>query len=272
MNTFPTYKFNAEDIENQIVRLVRLDKSNSYIFDTFHTHEYNEMLIFISGGGTHNINFKVHDILDYSIHLLAANDLHWVERASTSSGFAIMYKDQLLHKLQVLNPSINFFELFKDSNIINLNEKDKIDFEFIFNEINRNSQNLDYLLQLVAALITKVATTHFESLQTKRVLDPLIHKIIALIEQNYKKQLALSDYAQLLNLEPRTLQNRVSKISGKTIKDLQNDRLLKEAKRLICVSSLNISEIAFKLGFSDIAYFSNWFKKHTGIIPSEYKM
>jgi len=271
-NPFPIYKFDAEDIQNQLVRLVALEESSSYIFDTFHSHEYNEMLVFIRGGGTHNINFKIHEICDYSIHLLATNDLHWVERARTSNGFAVMYTDQLLHKLQVLNPAINFFELFNESNVINLNEENRKSFEFIFDEINRNYQNPDYLLQLIAALIVKIATTHFELLNTKHIFDPLIHKIVTLIEQNYKKQLTLTEYALLLNLESRTLQNRVNKISGKTIKELQNDRLLKEAKRLICISGLSISEIAFDLGFNDVAYFSNWFKKHTSIIPSEYKM
>jgi len=273
MNTFfPTYKFNEEDVQSQLVRLVRLEESDGYIFDIFHSHEYNEILVFIKGGGTHNINFKVHTINDYSVHLLAANDLHWVERTKTSNGFAIMYKDQLLHKLQVLNPSIPFFECYKDSNIINLNFEEQKDFQFLFNEINESRQQPEYLLQLVAALITKVAVTHFPQLTVTREFDPLIHEIVNLIEQNYKNQLALNDYARFLNLESRTLQNRISKISGKTIRELQNDRLLKEAKRLICVSDLNIGEIAFELGFNDTAYFSNWFKKHTGIIPSEYKI
>ncbi|SFN51585.1 AraC-type DNA-binding protein [Paenimyroides ummariense] len=272
MNQFPIYKFNEEDIQNNLVRVVQLEESSGYIFDTFHTHEYNEMLIFISGGGTHNINFKIHEICDYSIHLLAANDLHWVERAHTSNGFAVMYKDQLLHKLRILNQGIDFFDLFGNSNVINLNKQDKKSYEFIFDEIGRNRQNADYLLQLVAALIVRIASTHFELLNTKCTSDPLIHKIGDLIETNYKKHLTLVHYAGLLNIEPRTLQNRVNKISGKTIKELQNDRLLKEAKRLICISGLSISEIAFELGFNDTAYFSNWFKKHTNIIPSEYKM
>ncbi|HLV46294.1 MAG TPA: AraC family transcriptional regulator [Flavobacterium sp.] len=269
---FPTYKFDTEDIQNQLVRIVLLEESDSYIFDTFHSHEYNEILIFIKGGGTHNINFKVHAICDSSIHLLAANDLHWVERTKTSNGFAIMYKDQLLHKLQVLNPSIHFFECYKDSHVINLTVEEQKDFQFIFNEISQNRQQPEYLLQLVAALITKIAITHFPQLPAKREFDPLIHKIVQLIEQNYKNQLTLTEYAHLLNLEPRTLQNRINKISGRTIKELQSDRLLKEAKRLICISGLSIGEIAFELGFNDVAYFSNWFKKHTGMMPSEYKV
>lgn len=272
MNQFPIYKFNDKDIQNQLVCLVQLEEPSSYIFDTFHSHEYNEILVFITGGGTHSINFKFYDINDYSIHLLATNDLHWVERSQTSNGFAIMYKDQLLHKLQVLNQTINYFELFGASNVINLDENNRESFGFLFDEIISSKQHSEYLLQLVATLITKLATTHFDFLNNKRLFDPLIHQVIILIEEHYKKQLTVNEYAKILNLESRTLQNRISKTSGKTIKELQNDRLLKEAKRLICISGMNIGEIGFELGFNDTAYFSNWFKKHTGIIPSEYKL
>src|SRR5690606_21811703 len=117
-----------------------------------------------------------------------------------------------------------------NSNIINLNKEDRNSFGFIFEEIDKNRQHPEYLLQLVATLITKIATIYLDLLSAKRFFDPLIHEIVSLIEQNYKKQLTLNEYAQFLNLEPRTLQNKIAKTSGKTIKELQNDRLLKEAK------------------------------------------
>jgi len=45
---------------------------------------------------------------------------------------------------------------------------------------------------------------------------------------------------------------------------------LGEAKRLICNSSMNFSEIAEALGFGSIHHFSKFFKEKTGLTPSEY--
>ena len=43
------------------------------------------------------------------------------------------------------------------------------------------------------------------------------------------------------------------------------------AKKLLCDTNLSVKEISDKLCFSDEYYFSNMFKKRTGITPSSYK-
>ena len=43
------------------------------------------------------------------------------------------------------------------------------------------------------------------------------------------------------------------------------------AKGLLVTTSLRVSEIADRLGYSDLAYFSNNFKRITGHSPSEYR-
>ena len=47
---------------------------------------------------------------------------------------------------------------------------------------------------------------------------------------------------------------------------------INEAKRLLLDSDLTVSQISDQLGFSSIHYFSNLFKKHTGVSPRQYAM
>ncbi|MBR6548413.1 MAG: helix-turn-helix domain-containing protein, partial [Clostridia bacterium] len=42
------------------------------------------------------------------------------------------------------------------------------------------------------------------------------------------------------------------------------------AKRMICQEEYNFTEIAERLGFSSLHYFSQWFKKQTKRSPTEY--
>ncbi|WP_232516389.1 helix-turn-helix domain-containing protein [Chitinophaga caeni] len=51
---------------------------------------------------------------------------------------------------------------------------------------------------------------------------------------------------------------------------IQN-RILLEAKRLLQASECSIKEIAYELGFNDLAYFSNFFKTQTGYSPRQFK-
>ena len=46
---------------------------------------------------------------------------------------------------------------------------------------------------------------------------------------------------------------------------------LKNSKRMLRSSNLPVGEIAKSMGFCDSRYFSNWFKKHTGISPKDYR-
>lgn len=48
-------------------------------------------------------------------------------------------------------------------------------------------------------------------------------------------------------------------------------RVTLEAKRMILSTDMSLKEIAFELGFSDPAYFSNFFRAQTGSSPREFK-
>lgn len=47
---------------------------------------------------------------------------------------------------------------------------------------------------------------------------------------------------------------------------------LESAKLMLAYSNLTVSEIAESVGFSSVYYFSKYFKKSTGVSPSEYKL
>jgi len=47
--------------------------------------------------------------------------------------------------------------------------------------------------------------------------------------------------------------------------------IISEAKVLLTSSNKKITEIASELNFNDQYYFSNFFKKHTGLNPSGFK-
>ncbi len=271
MATYPTYRYSIEDANQRLARFVQLDNPDGYAFDNFHSHEYNELLVFIKGGGTHNINFQNHPIPDSSIHLLAAHDLHWVERSENSYGFAIVYKDQFLEKLQFMNPDINYREQFDHSRILKLDEMQRESFSHIFQELPASQQDAVYMLNLIGAFLTKIATTFFNDNKHSKLDDPVIFELIHLIDQYYKEHLPVSEYATKLHLAPSTLQKRIRKASGRSLLHLQQERLLKEAKRLLITSGQSIAEITYELGFKEPAHFSNWFRKQTGIAPSEYK-
>ncbi len=117
--------------------------------------------------------------------------------------------------------------------------------------------------------------TGFELLNDSKqqVIEKIKNIVIAQIHQreqdnryNFSKVLSESlhkDYSYLSNL--------FSEVEGITIEKYIINHKIEKAKELIIYDELNISEIAFTLGYSSVAHLSNQFKKVTGLTPSHFK-
>ncbi|MCF0057974.1 AraC family transcriptional regulator [Dyadobacter sp. CY356] len=80
-----------------------------------------------------------------------------------------------------------------------------------------------------------------------------------------------SDYADKLTVHVNHLNAAVREITGKSTTTHINEKIISEAKSLLKHTDWNIAEIAFSLGFEYASYFNNFFKKHSGITPSEIR-
>ncbi|MDO5609122.1 MAG: AraC family transcriptional regulator [Capnocytophaga sp.] len=81
----------------------------------------------------------------------------------------------------------------------------------------------------------------------------------------------VQDYANEQNLHPNYLSSVIKSKTGKPIAVWIAGKTIAEAKSLLQNSSVSIKEITYKLGFSETAHFSNFFKKHTDISPAQYR-
>jgi AraC-like DNA-binding protein len=85
--------------------------------------------------------------------------------------------------------------------------------------------------------------------------------------------LALSDFAQKLNIAPCYVSQIINESFQQNFRDFVNKYRIEESKQLLTQQNqnLNILGIALDAGFNSKSAFNNAFKKHTGITPKEYK-
>ena len=79
------------------------------------------------------------------------------------------------------------------------------------------------------------------------------------------------DYANALSVHVNHLNRSVKEITGKTTTAHLSARIVKEARALLQHTNWSISQIAYCLGFEYPSYFTIFFKKHTGISPSQIR-
>lgn len=80
-----------------------------------------------------------------------------------------------------------------------------------------------------------------------------------------------ADFAGNLGVHVNHLNKVLKDIAGRTTSEIINSRVVQEAKVLLKQTLWNVSEIAFSLGFDEVAHFSNFFKKNTGLSPLHYR-
>ncbi|MAW95634.1 MAG: AraC family transcriptional regulator [Leeuwenhoekiella sp.] len=73
------------------------------------------------------------------------------------------------------------------------------------------------------------------------------------------------------HLDYKYLSSLFSSVEGITLEQFIINQKIERIKELIVYDELTLSEIAFKLNYSSVAYLSNQFKKLTGMPPSKFK-
>ncbi|GIP33242.1 AraC family transcriptional regulator [Paenibacillus sp. J2TS4] len=98
----------------------------------------------------------------------------------------------------------------------------------------------------------------------------VIKSIIAYLEGQLGSKLSLAEMSDALHLSKTKLKELFKRRTGYTLTEYFGQLKIDKAKTYIREEPSNFTEIAEKLGFSSVHYFSKAFKKATGMSPSEY--
>ncbi len=99
----------------------------------------------------------------------------------------------------------------------------------------------------------------------------LTEEFVSLVARHHIEQRELHFYAGKLGLTPKYLSAAVKKASGKSAVEWISNYIILEAKFYLKHTSMNVKQIAYELNFDSHAEFYSYFKRHTGLSPTEYR-
>lgn len=99
----------------------------------------------------------------------------------------------------------------------------------------------------------------------------LIQKAIVYIYEHAKNKISLKDVAAALHVNACYLSSIFKKETGKSLTIFITELKVEEAKRLLDTTSFPITTICYEIGFDNPSYFTEVFKKVTGMTPKDYK-
>lgn len=136
---------------------------------------------------------------------------------------------------------------------------------------SRNALYINYLQSLMYAIdeeIQKISRT-LPIITMPRQLE-ILREFGALLQTHIKEHHDVGFYASKLAITPYYLSTITSKVMQESPKSLIDRQLIQEIKKRIIINA-PLKLIADELYFEDTSYMSKFFKRHTGLNPSEYK-
>lgn len=139
-------------------------------------------------------------------------------------------------------------------------------------EVEIQENNIDDVKNV---LISNLLSLGFDLIDDKKsqMIEKIKNVIIDLVHhQDNDTKHNLSDVLiSQLPYDYNYLSNLFSEIEGTTIEKYFIAQKIEKVKELLVYDELSLSEIAFRLNYSSVAYLSNQFKKVTGLTPSYFK-
>jgi AraC-like DNA-binding protein len=215
---------------------------------------------------------KKHDVLT-----ITSGQIHYFKKLDTADGF-------------ILEFTLSFF--CKDDNDIELIFHNGLFCHFALNEVIaiQNHQMIKTQLMQIKEELLREPYQYLISIHSRIKLilveinrakvergdeiwkpDALFLKFLELVRANFEHNYQLSQFAAMLNTTEAKLNEQSKLHTGKTAQNVIYGLIASEAKRLLTYQTLSVKEVAYKLGFNDPFYFSNFFKKHTLVSPKSYQ-
>ncbi|MEV6304028.1 AraC family transcriptional regulator [Actinoplanes sp. NPDC051861] len=91
------------------------------------------------------------------------------------------------------------------------------------------------------------------------------------LEEGYPHTRRVEDYAAELGCSVRTLTRASLALTGRTAKQVVDDRVALQARRLLAATPLSVAEVGRSLGFGEPTNFGRFFHRETGLSPGQFR-
>ena len=267
--------------------MISSEKEHKY-FDLFKYPCRLDAIVFgvcTQGSAKAIINLKEYNIS--AGMMIASTPENIVQVNHTSEDFKghiiIVSLDFLKEILIDLKNSMTIYVQIKNQPYIKLQDADfKILgdlFSLIYECANspNNKFKLNIIRNLIASFIYKSCAALNDTAieNNKHVLnrqEAFFKQFMELLVLHHKEERSVGFYAKQMHITPKYMSSLIKKISGLSAAEWIDEYIILEIKALLKYSDMSIQEIAYHFNFSTQSFFGKYFKQHTGMSPSQYKM
>lgn len=242
--------------------------------ENFRSPDAYIFIIFERVKGMHSIDFVPYQEKNLQIHISFPGQIHsWESNDSTRGHKLIINKAFIEHFLFDTHLFGNRTNRYP---VIDISRKtyDKlfIDLCILQKELSETTDNTDIILlrtQLILRSIDKLVDD--QARKDLKRYPQLIQNFCNLLDNHFISERTATFYADKLSISSGHLTKLCKEYLGTTTKEVIDQRVALEARRLLLSTNLSIKEITYRLAFTNMARFSSFLKSKTGLNPKQLR-
>ncbi|UPK68385.1 helix-turn-helix domain-containing protein [Chitinophaga filiformis] len=277
----PPLQLEKADLLFKIHKLDEGAASNHLMNNIPHQHNSFKLIWVLEGNGQYRVDGEQQEVGPNQVYCLTPGQIHQFKLNRNIKGYVITFSQEFLlmpkdNASLIFHP--NSFHQLAGTTVIRLTEDLRTEMEDLVVKMLKEYDNFFLLRAEILKGLLNIFMIYLTR-QYNPVAQPapkqgnrsLVNRFFSIVEQKYMVYKLVADYADELAVTPNHLNEMVKKVSGFPASHHIRQRVVLEAKRQATYSGSSMKEIAYSLGFDDIAHFSKFFKNFSGRSFTDYK-
>ena len=246
---------------------------------------------FIIGVGTEgetSVSFNLHEfkLKKDSIFIFTPKNVLQVNSQQYFKADVIAISPDFMRRINIdIKNMMPLFLKFVENPALTLTPEESRSMRGMIAQIERETRgpethfSFDIVSGLIAATIYKVGDIMYHYLaehpeeqnNSHNRAEEYFKQFTHLLGEHFREERSVGFYARQLCITPKYLTTLIKRISGQSVSEWIDYYVILEAKTLLKYSTMSIQEIAYYLNFPNQSFFGSYFKRNTGMSPSQYK-
>lgn len=232
-------------------------------------HENLEFHLYLRGNATLLLDGKSFALGAHDIAAIDADAIHYDATSDFFEYRCLIVDTAFLKQLNVDHFNLHFNPVFRDEAVERLFDHLQL-VHAAYDDPYRVAKCTAALIDLLLTVFEYHTVSETPTRKNSRAnAFEDIKNAIVYIRSNFEKKLSLDGIAQAVYVNKFQLSREFKKLTGKTVVEYINDYRCRRAAEYIA-DGKHVSEAALTCGFENMSYFTKTFKKHIGVLPSQY--
>lgn len=243
--------------------------------------ELYEITWFKSGAGVVGIDSKSYEVKSNSVYCFVPGQMRHYNIKGDINGYRVSFTPDFLCTGIIHSRIATWLDQYDSDRAVPVMEADADmlhEMEDIIRKMQKEFSNYNLLRSEILAGLLNILMIYFSRKLQVTASDicfsketELVRRFKALVKEHFIATKSVTNYAGELCVTPNYLNRTVKRITGFTASHYIQQHIILEAKRRAANSNISMKEIAYGLGFDNLAHFSKFFKNNCGVNFTSFK-